>query len=66
LLDIEWMEMLLLQLGQFPDLMLFAGIEEKKTTGERREREGAGPKHARARVRGEVRTAQQKVRREFR
>jgi hypothetical protein len=60
------MEVLLLQLGQFPDLMSFAGIEKKKTGGERREREGAGPKHARARVSGESRTAQQKVRCEFR
>jgi hypothetical protein len=58
---IKRMEMLLLQLRQFPDVMPFAGIKENKTTGERRERKGAGPKHARARVRGEARAAQQKV-----
>ena len=41
------MEMFLLQLGHFADVMAFAGGENEDETGERRERRNPNTKHAR-------------------
>jgi len=39
--------MLLLQLGQFPDVMTFAGVKDEQETGQSREGKRPKTKHAR-------------------